>query len=950
MPGLGLTESDGKLTNLAGDISFANEGELHGQNPSQSKKIGPTIPTESPLKRPIESRPTPEPVEKPLERPIDGSEEILYCDTVATFAVDTSGSTAGKVLDEEKEVIKTLCSGLSRDAYSQATIIPWNHDVQGLNRADELEALFSDGGTRPSKLNASTIARMALSKCSAWFLLTDGQIDRQEINDFSRGTCDAGLHGTPCVVILFGYRSARPSLCNISVGLAVFSNAADCLFLFHDLDSTQVYILQSKGVFNDLLPSGCDQPILDTKTLWSDLPLFQYRQLFDLPLPIREELLPHELLLQGKHKIDLQDLYQNKVDSSTAGEILSNNDNLQSVVLAAQLRGDDENIRRWVSKQKVQAKNVLNCERPDVLHQAAAAMRDLLSLLADSNLDRRLLNNLRQNLRTAHHTNWAEFVSNINAEHKEESARSVIVSDVMYRISSNRKEMDSGVNSPRMLSPVSPGSFYQPSASDRNPFCWQQSSSSQSGYVFEGIHLPLAPRPKHRILSGGTMAATVPSQHDSKRSIRGRPSHSDLLTTKSLLKEDNAGVLYIEQYKYRPGPSNDGFERTCPVCEEEDVLLVFLLKSPPTDISTPKFPQPNARKGLTYPLAMGTYPETDILSSQICCDSCAYVMINGKMEYSGDQVIGAIPIMQEAFSGRFESTTLDLIDNALQKRFQKSSIDLVFLSIVYSTLTEVDDKSSDLQPEALKTACSWIVRKTCLPSCLSSSIASSTPTTSGSSAPRPMIPVLEENIKNVQQPEPPLLQYPVGGFVVLMLIITDFTRVGSLKTFQLTVWHRFLFHLVEKHCALLAADQSRAVLALQNILSQSSTSPNPGHGNDLNTKHSPKTESEPGSPGQHRPLTSTQLDTICGSHLLSEEDLDEFQRLENLFEPVKDLCSVALHRFLMYLLKEVTTPSLAIDIFDTMRAKENLDDIFHSPTPTFSAGRGEKRVVSTNVQ
>lgn len=201
---------------------------------------------------------------------------------------------------------------------------------------------------------------------------------------------------------------------------------------------------------------------------------------------------------------------------------------------------------------------------------------------------------------------------------------------------------------------------------------------------------------------------------------------------------------------------------------------------------------------------------------------------------------------------------------------------------------------------------------------------------------------------NVQQPEPPLLQYPVGGFVVFMLIIRDFTRVGSLKTFQLTVWHRFLFHLVEKHCALLAADQSRAILALQNILLHSSADPDTGYGNDLDTKHSPKMENEPGGasellqdsvdvpigssiPGQPRLLTSTQLNTICGTHLLSEEDLDEFQRLEDLFEPVENLCSVALHHFLTYLLKEVTTPSLAIDVFDTMRAKENLHDVFLCP-------------------
>ena len=108
--------------------------------------------------------------------------------------------------------------------------------------------------------------------------MTDGEIDRLELECFSKGICETGLHGTPCVVILFGYKTTRPVSCNISVGLSVFSNAADCLFLFHDIDTTAVYILQSKGVFKGLLPLDFGELILDSRTLWRDLPLFEYRQ------------------------------------------------------------------------------------------------------------------------------------------------------------------------------------------------------------------------------------------------------------------------------------------------------------------------------------------------------------------------------------------------------------------------------------------------------------------------------------------------------------------------------------------------------------------------------------------------------------------------------------------------------------------------------------------------
>ncbi len=84
-----------------------------------------TILEEPPLKRPYKPGTPSGPVEPPLGRPKDKSEDIAFSDTIATFAVDVSGSTAGKVLEEEKDVITTLCSGLSRDAVTQVDVIPW---------------------------------------------------------------------------------------------------------------------------------------------------------------------------------------------------------------------------------------------------------------------------------------------------------------------------------------------------------------------------------------------------------------------------------------------------------------------------------------------------------------------------------------------------------------------------------------------------------------------------------------------------------------------------------------------------------------------------------------------------------------------------------------------------------------------------------------------------------
>ena len=903
-----------------------------------TKIVAHTIPTESPLKRPHTPSAIPEPVEKRLQRPTNSNEEIPYPNTVATFAVDVSGSTKGRVLEEEKEAIRTLCGGLSRDAFIQADIIPWNNDVQPLICADELETLKSRGGTEPNKLNVSLEARTALSRCSAWFLLTDGEVDHLETRRFSNGICTTGLHGIPCVVILFGYMTARPVECNISVGLSVFSNAADCLFLFHDIDTTQVYILQSKGAFNAMLPSSLQELVLDTRTLWSDVPLFKYRQLFDLSLPARQQLQSDELLLQSRRKINLQDLYRNQIDSSTAGEILADKDNLQSVLLAAQIRGDDDHLRRWISEQSLSEENILLRERPDIDRRATNTMRALLSLL-DRPIKDSEISVLQHDLRIAHRKNWAEFIWSLRTEDNERSERSSVVSIAMNRISSNRKEMDSGTNSPRILSPISSSralkhnQYISHNNGPQNPYFPTSSS----------ILPPSTPRPMHRFISGQSSAVRA-TQPDLRNVPPEITDSSDLRTLKSGLTGGNTGALYIQGYQHRPGEPI--FEGTCPICEEDDVLLVLILKSPPTEISTPHFPRPNDRKGLAYPLAMGTYPETDILSSQISCDSCAYTMVQGKMAYDGDRVTAAIPIMQSAFSGEYQSTTSRLIDLALEKRFQKSSAELVFLSIIYSTLANLEGENVESRSEGLKKASSWIAETIQLPPCLSMSITGSTPQTSLDRNQMPMIEVLEDSIKDVEQPESPLLRYPVGGFVVLMLIITDLDLVKStlVKSRQLAVWHRFLFHLVERHCALVAINPPTTILALQNIIGVSSADTDMDNLDDLHLKpiteipieHREKTklQDEPRNVSTDSPIPvkskvpAIDLSTVCQTHLLSEEDLEEFQRLGDLFEPVEDLCSAALHSFLRCLSQQVLAPSLAIDVFDKMRAQKDLHDVF----------------------
>ncbi|MCJ1262859.1 hypothetical protein MMC22_002729 [Lobaria immixta] len=907
------TSQDPSTSQGLGVLSATSaEPQSHGVEDTQSSS---SIPSESPLRRPLESNVDPVPVEGPLQRPFDDREGIAFCDITATFAVDVSGSTAGKVLEEEKDAICSLCIGLSRDAQPQAEIIPWNHTTQRIIHSSELDGLCSFGGTIPNSLTTSFEAKKALSKCSAWFLLTDGEIAHNEICDFSNGICEASLHGTPCVVILFGYKSLRPTMCNISVGLSVFSNATDCLFLFHDIDTTQVYILQSKGKFNALLPSGCREVVFNEETLWTDLPTFLYRQLFDLPIPLRQKLRPDDLLLQGGQKINLQNLYLNQVDPSVTRDIMENDENLKSVLLAAQLRGKDDDIENWISNQKLEASNILLCDRPDANNQATMLIRALLHAVSLEHPDHLIVDSLQKELRTAHFANWGLFLSSLGAQNDLTSARSTVISDAMARISTNRREIES-TSSPIMLSPVTPiqSLFHQPEID----MDWTTTS-----------YLPSRPKPHHAQLSGKAFITATRNHVDLKASSRCT-NIWDLTQLKLRLGED-MGALYINGYKYQEGYSNVGFMEICPICHQQDVLLTALIKAPPKGLSTPGFPSPGERKGLVYPLAMGSYPETDVLSSHVCCDSCAYILIRGKICLDHDEITAAIPLMPAAFAGNYKRTTFNLLDKALQERFHSSAVLLVFLSTVYDTLANIEGDYFELRSRALKQMARWLSENAALPTDLSMSITGSTPRSGTFGDPQPLTYVIQQNIRRIHEPESPLLQYPIGGFVILTLIANDLDLISSQKLCQLAVWNRFLYHLVEKHCALIAIDQAQAVAALEAIVHHSRHDLS-GTDTDLERPHkrstAPANSLTAGTPqAEHRISPAT----LCGTHLLFDEELEEFQRLDDLFKPAEEYSSSVLEIFLRRLSEEMPKAVFAIHVFDTMRALEDLRPVFDIP-------------------
>lgn len=872
----------GKLTQASSETNQHHEHPVSKMRSNQSTMLGSR---ERPLRRPTETAQETNLREMPLHRPSEIHEDVAFSDCVVAIAVDVSGSTGGIILSREREVINNICNALSGAARNCAQLIPWSDHVSSIISVDGLHFLDAAGGTVPSRLISMPSSRQVLCNSSAWFLLTDGEILDEEVRDFAHGICEHGLHGTACVIILFGYKTPRPMGCNISIGLSVFGTTSDCLFLFHDVDTGQVYILQSKGYFNAVLPAGHKELLLDQQTLWSHLPTFKYEQLFQLSIPTPQKLNADSLRLQSRKTVDLEEIYQHRIDATTASEILENDDNLKTVLLSAQLRGRDDEVREWIAAQTLPENNLLLTTRLDVGSRADISMRRLLSAIS-SIAPSEVVERNREALRFAHKVNWSEFTSTLNTEQKNSSRRTVIVGDAIRRIDLNRTMMVSTSPRPNMLSPVSPG---------------------------PPVHRP----------------------------ADARSLHMDDGREEGYFDNFGTDLLYIPGYRYNRMEDSDlAFEGKCTFCQEQGLLLL-LLKAPPRDLTTPGFPQPGSRIGLVYPLAMGTFPEVDILSSHLCCDSCAAALIRGKMclkngEGVVEEFVGAIPLISTAFSGEFEKTSFHAIDSALEQRFDKSAVELVFLAILYNTLCNIvqdDELLTAQQRSAIQVACSMLSQKLYVPEKLSVSITGTPGSPASQTNLIPLVSALSRNFAELEEPDAALLQYPVGGFVVMILIATDLKLELRPGLRELAVWHRFLFHLVQKHC--LTARNEAHIPALPQhgsageIESSSGTkraSPLAPDVQDTFHERAVTIGNLGNSPTERKAVT---IESISNTPLLAEEDLEQFRRLGPLFGVIEQECSSALATFLQCLTSRTAVDDEnPMEIFNGFRNRQDLVQVF----------------------
>lgn len=785
-----------------------------------------------------------------------------------SIAVDVSGSTFGEVLDAERQAIRSICTLVPRNLRSTIKLLPWSDVAEEPKSFSELSSLVSDGGTDPNVFIEHHQCRLALQESSFWFLMTDGLIESRDVQRFARGLLGYGLHGTACVISIFGDLGQKPSDCNITVGLSVFAVSPHTAFLYTDVESGKTFVLQTKGCFSTLLPRGRSNPTLDYSTLWDDLPQTSFENLSRVSIPDPQTVGRDEVILSDSSKLDIASLLQNlPEDDYLMAQILDNQDNLKTVALTAKVKGQSDRLQIWLDRidHKLDSSETV---KPPLQEKDSQLMADVISQLCQSDPSTDLLS-VQQKLQKANADDALRLESIVEA--KQISTRE---SNYRRKSSSHaRRISDSGFDRAR-----------------------------------DNIgNIPVPPLPTNRART------------------RDAPS---MLSTTSLF---NPGF-------HRSDSQKDCFKGRCDLCAAETSVLALLLRVQPEKTDTPHFPAPGARSKLVYPLTVGNYPETDIVSSFVACDPCSYRLVRrGKSAY-GDTLVSALPLVSFSMN---KEPWLETIHLATQKRFHQSDVPTVFLSILYTKLERLLEDDASLRINSVREALKWVCNML-LSEVLISRMYDPELDRFGVGV---LHEVLLRNFRNTLDDvsKTALLEYPLDGFIVANVALSNSkhkSKISGSKRKRI-VFFRFLYHLTEKYheyaaendklfvhatksLVLLLSDPvgPRSLLRWDTLRSLSVRFKNPAEMHKFFSQMSKNSQSF---------KLSISIKELTESPFLSIDAMKSFQRLGVLFNWISSQASYATAAFLHHLLRSDMMGASVQDHFKKIVQKTDLEVALAEP-------------------
>ncbi|KAI0815977.1 hypothetical protein GGR55DRAFT_699719 [Xylaria sp. FL0064] len=614
---------------------------------------------------------------------IDG---LPFRDVSVSFAVDISGSTYGSTLAAETAFIKSVSSILSPRARFACRILPWDDTAHPTLSLAQLHQLEDRGGTDPGAILADTSHRAALRESSLWFLMTDGLIPPESRIKFAHDIANHGVHSISCVVVVFGNPSIGPSSCDISVGVSLFATVPNCAFLFCNEIDGDLRVMQTKGVFNVLL-QGQPHPVFDSSSRWDSLPQVCVADFAAVSIPTPKHLDTNEVALQDSLVINMDDLFANRLSVDQVANIFADVDNLDSVRMTMQARGQQDVFCHWLRQQTISPDDPLFKPRQDLGGNAGTLFIELIDLVTRGQSPPP---SLQSRLRIAYQENMRRFIAEAQNQMLKAQERKVIIEDA--EASSATPIHLSPAMTPSYRGVRQSSSANVTSAPKPEPTESMSLSTPQSQITSAPLHPPGAPP---RVITRREFSSATAS------GPYRRPRHAEAPWGSWITDATDVslrGLLYSTGLRSTKG----SFKGTCPLCGADNMTLSWLFcapssspYNPPTAVDTEGFPLPGSRTRLAFPLAMGHFKETSsVLASlspastprllgpsrqipSLVCDPCSvFYTRNGALSFG---ITTALPLV--SFVENREAMC-DALMKVFQGRFAEGDLPQVFLSVL----------------------------------------------------------------------------------------------------------------------------------------------------------------------------------------------------------------------------------------------------------------------------
>ncbi|KAF7554765.1 hypothetical protein G7Z17_g2637 [Cylindrodendrum hubeiense] len=389
-------------------------------------------------------------------------------------------------------------------------------------------------------------------------------------------------------------------------------------------------------------------------------------------------------------------------------------------------------------------------------------------------------------------------------------------------------------------------------------------------------------------------------------------------------QEEDSGLNLANAGFLRPNQRKDYFSGSCPKCGRSGEVLAIFLTAPVTANITENIPLPGSLSKLTYPLTMGNYAETDIISNTLVCDSCAAEIARCGVTPRNETIAGVLPLVSY---NKNQLSWVQTLHQATEQRFDRLDLPLVFLAILFTKLERLLSVEETTHPslrDALEWECNMILSQVVIQGTSASGISHF-----GTGA---VDELLLQHFRDAMNPKKAslLLRYPMDGFIVANAAVSNskYNPVLNKEKRKSIVLLRLLYHLVENYRAygkengevqlhaaktlLLLLDDPSGPRSLFRWKSVRQFSVIFKSVEDLR-KHL----RENANLGSYK--LSVTISDLLGTPLLSEVNLADFRRLGVLFSWIESQTGHAIAVFVHHLMRFETEECSSEKLFQKLR-------------------------------